>query len=128
MIIRNLRSGRRLAVLAVFAIVAVSAFGFAASNIMPTDTKAGDGTSPITGYTVSSVSYTLDTTNPATITGVSFSLDAAASTVAVTIGQDTDPAQSSTCSNTGAFNWSCASFTTAPSVELADELRVVAAQ
>lgn len=128
MIIRNLRSGRRLAALAVFAIVAVSAFGFAAANTMPTDTKAGDGTSPITGYTVTNVSYTLDTADPATITAVSFTLDAAASTVAVTIGQDTDPAQSSTCSPAGGSNWTCGSFTTAPSVELADELRVVAAQ
>jgi len=45
MIIRNLRSGRRLAVLAIFAIVAVSASGFAAANTVPRD-RAGEGKAP----------------------------------------------------------------------------------
>lgn len=127
MIIRNLRSGRRLAVLAVFAIVAVSALGFAAQNTVP-ESKAGDGDGLISGYDVSNIEYTLDTTNPATITGVSFSLDAAATTVVATIDQGASPSESSSCTNTSGFDWSCDSFGTDPSVELADGLRVVAAQ
>ncbi|GMV85234.1 MAG: hypothetical protein AMXMBFR80_10900 [Dehalococcoidia bacterium] len=74
MIIRNLRSGRRLAVLAVFAIVAVSALGFAASNTV-TDSRAGDGAGTVDGYTVSNIHYTLDGTDPSVLDAVDFDLD-----------------------------------------------------
>ena len=76
MTIRNLRSGRRLAVLAVFAIVAVSALGFAAANTVPAS-KAGDGENTITGYTVTNVHYVLDTTDPSVIDEVTFDVDSA---------------------------------------------------
>ena len=74
MVIRNIRSPRRLAVMAIFAVVAVSAFGFAAANTGPGTTNAGDGTSTIDGYTVSNVHYTLDGTDPSTIDSVDFDL------------------------------------------------------
>lgn len=74
MVIRNIRSPRRLAVMAIFAVVAVSAFGFAAANTGPGTTNAGDGTSDIEGYTVSNVHYTLDGTDPSTIDTVTFNL------------------------------------------------------
>jgi hypothetical protein len=85
MIIRNLKSRRRLAAIAVFAIVALSAFGFAAANTVP-DSKAGDGEGDITGYTVSSIHYVLDGTDPGLIDTVTFNLDSAptaGSTVAI---------------------------------------------
>lgn len=121
MIIRNLRSGRRLAVLAVFAIVAVSAFGFAAQNTVG-DSRAGDGTGDILPYDVTNIHYTLNTPNPATIATVSFDLDYTATTVAASIGSST-----ATCAAGVGYDWTC-TFGTPPSVELAVLLRVVAAQ
>jgi len=73
MIIRNLRSPRRLAVMAIFSVVAVSAFGFAAANTVPAS-HAGDGNGAITGYAVSNISYTLDSGDPSTIDSVDFTL------------------------------------------------------
>lgn len=76
MIIRNLRSGRRLAVLATFAIVAVSALGFAAANTVPAS-KAGDGEGAVSGYTVSNIHYVLDGADPSLVDGVTFDVNAA---------------------------------------------------
>lgn len=121
MIIRNLRSGRRLAVLAVFAIVAVSALGFAAQNTVE-DSRAGDGTGAIEAYDVTNIHYTLNTANPATIATVSFDLDYNAATVAASIGAST-----ANCATGEGYDWTC-TFEAPPSVELATTLRVVAAQ
>jgi hypothetical protein len=113
MIIRNLRSGRRLAVLAVFAIVAVSAFGFAASNIVP-DSKAGDGQGAVSGYTVSNIHYVLDGADPSVIDEVKFDVDstpAAGSTLKVKLVESggswytcTNAATAITCAVSPALN------------------------
>ncbi len=47
--IKSMKSPRRLAAVAVFAIVAMSAFGFAATNTFPGDNLAGDGSGDISG-------------------------------------------------------------------------------
>lgn len=57
-------------------------YAFAATNTVPAS-KAGDGTGVISGYTVSNIHYTLDTTTPANIASVTFTLDSAASSVAI---------------------------------------------
>jgi hypothetical protein len=121
MIIRNLRSGRRLAVLAVFAIVAVSALGFAATNTVP-GSKAGDGTGAITGYTVSGIHYVFDANNPAEIDEVHFTLDAAATTVRAAV----DGTNSSSCTNPSGNDWEC-TMPGGVTVSGATQLRVVAA-
>lgn len=59
MVMKNLKSGRRLAVLALFAILAMSAFGFAASNVVP-DTNAGDGEGDVSGGDVTNVAYSVN--------------------------------------------------------------------
>lgn len=125
MIIRNLRSGRRLAVLAVFAIVAMSAFGFAANNTFNGGTdagRAGDGTGTIAGYDVTNIHYVFDANNPAEIDEVHFTLDAAAATVRAAI----NGTNSSSCTNTGGNNWEC-TMPAGVTVSGATELRVVAA-
>lgn len=66
------------ALIAVLAI-AVASYAFAAANTVP-DTKAGDGTGAVSGYTVTSVVYTLNATDPNTLDSVSFDLGAAAAT------------------------------------------------
>lgn len=63
--------------------MATAAYGFAASNTIADGGKAGDGAGAISGYTVSKVHYTMDTANPAHVTGVSFSLDSKATTATV---------------------------------------------
>ncbi len=125
MIIRNLRSGRRLAVLAVFAIVAVSALGFAAANTVPAS-KAGDGEGAVSGYTVTNVHYGLNATDPSLVDEVTFDVDSAppaGSTLKVQL-VDTSGAWYS-CSATGA----AISCTVSPglAVTAVNQLRFVAA-
>ena len=67
---------RRLAAVAIIAVVALAGFGFAASNTVP-GSKAGDGAGAITGYVVSTVHYNLNAANPRNIDSVTFALDSA---------------------------------------------------
>jgi len=103
-------------------VVAATVMGLAASNTVP-GTKAGDGASTITGYTVSNVTYTLDSTNPQNLQRVEFDLDDEASVVKVRLqtgGTWYD------CTNTSGYHWRC--DTSGQAVAGANELRVVAAQ
>jgi hypothetical protein len=121
--VKKLKSPRRLAALAVFAIIAVSAFGFAAQNTVPAS-KAGTGTGGVSGYTVSNIHYVLDTTDGTTATGANFTLSAAASTVFATI----QGVASGACTNTSGNNWSC-TFASPQSIGVAfDTFGVNAAQ
>jgi len=115
---------RRLAVVAVFAVIAVATLGFAASNTVPTS-KAGDGNNTISGYTVSAVHYNLNASNPQNIDSVSFTLDSApvaGSTVKVKLVASGSTWYS--CTMTGAAA-TCTSG--GATVATADELSVVVA-
>jgi len=74
MFIHN-RKVRFLVLIALAAILAASLYAFAAANTVPAS-KAGDGSGAITGYTVSTIHYVLNGTNPGTIDAVTFTLDA----------------------------------------------------
>ncbi len=116
------RRARRLAAVAVLAIIAVASLGFAAGNTVP-NTKAGDGSGTITGYAVSAVHYNLNAADPSNIDSVAFTLDsapAASSTIKVRLAAVgtwfTCPvAASPTCNTPGA------------TVVSADQLTVVVA-
>ena len=56
--------------------IAGAASALAAANTVPA-THAGDGAGAISGYTVSTVHYTLNATNPSNIDQVSFTLSVA---------------------------------------------------
>jgi hypothetical protein len=73
---------RTIVAVALALIVGSSAYGFAAANTVP-DSKAGDGTSTVSGYSVSAITYVLETTDSSMIDTVTFTLDAAASQVQV---------------------------------------------
>ena len=73
MTITRQKNVRRLGVLALFAILAVAAYGFAAQNTV-NPSRAGDGTGAIDGFQVTNVDYELDTNNPPAIASVSFTL------------------------------------------------------
>lgn len=61
-------------------VLTTAAYGFAAANTVP-DSKAGDGTGAVSGYTVSNVTYYLEASDPSKLDKVTFTLDAAASSV-----------------------------------------------
>ena len=67
---------RRLILVAFLALVAVSTYGFAATNNVDTS-NAGDGNGDISGYDVTNVHYTLDSNNPSQVNQVSFDLSPA---------------------------------------------------
>ncbi len=62
--------------------LATVTYAYAATNTVPAG-RAGAGSGTITGYSISGVTYTLDSNNPVNITRVDFSLDAGAATVKV---------------------------------------------
>lgn len=67
------RTTRRLGALGVAAALGVGAYAYTASNTVPT-TYAGIGSATISGYTVSSVAYTLNGSDPENIDAVTFTI------------------------------------------------------
>lgn len=117
-----LRNFKILFVFIVIAVISVAAYAFAAANTVPA-TKAGDGTGAVSGYTVTSVAYTLNGTDPTTLDSVAFDLGAAAVQVKVQLVATTGTWY--TCTNTSGTLWSC--DTTGLTVSSINQLRVVAA-
>ncbi len=108
-------------------VLALSGFtyAFAAANIMPADSYAGDGSTVISGYTVTDVKYNLNATNPSNIDSVTFNLDAPASSASVklvTTGLWSTPC---TFDGTGMI---VTCLTPGVTVLAADSLQVVAAE
>ena len=122
----NSRTFRTMIILIVALVFASTAFALAASNTMADAGKAGDGSNTVSGYTVSGVTYNLDTTNPSLIASVEFDLDAAASSVAASL---TDASSTETfasaCSSSG-NHWTC-TFGTVSALDAAT-FRVISAQ
>lgn len=86
--VKKLKSPRRLAALAVFAIIAVSAFGFAANTSFTGTNRAGNGTDNIGGYQVSNIQYSFESGDPQHIGGMTFNLNHPASDVQVRFDTD----------------------------------------
>lgn len=118
-----LRNFKVLFVVLVATMLAVSAYAFAAANTVPT-TKAGDGAGVISGYTVSNVGYTLNTSDPSVLDAVTLTLDAAATNVKIKL-----VAAGSTwydCTVVTGNNWTCDTTSPTQTVATMDELEVVA--
>ncbi|HET7767797.1 MAG TPA: hypothetical protein VFN74_03415 [Chloroflexota bacterium] len=129
MLINRIASPKFLAVLSLGAIIAVSGSGFAAANTVPTS-KAGDGNAAISGYAVTNVHYTLNSTNPTNIDAVSFTLDSApvaGSTIKVKLVSTGSDWYTCTTSGTPAVNASCTTTSPQATVLAANDLRVVVA-
>lgn len=118
---------RVLVALAIIAILATAAYGFAASNTVQ-KSRAGDGSGAISGYTVTNISYQIDTTDPGLIAGVTFDTNVAAKTVKAQLTANGSWYQCTGSNNN--LTWTCAPVSPDPetSVAAADPLRVVAAQ
>jgi hypothetical protein len=119
------RRTKRFALAALVAgIVASSAYAFTASNTVPA-TNSGSGSTAISGYTASSVAYTLNSSNPQNIDAVAFTLDKAATTVKV---QLVSGGSWYGCSVVSGNNWSCATTSPQATAATANQLTVVATQ
>ncbi len=121
---RNNRK-KRMALLLMAVLLAAMVYGFAASNTVPTS-YAGDGSGTVSGYSISNISYTLNSSDPSLVDKVDFTLDQSASTVQVSV--DSGSTWFS-CTITGGTSVSC-DFPTGsePSVQGITSLRVVAVQ
>ncbi|MFV9505587.1 MAG: hypothetical protein AB4911_13610 [Oscillochloridaceae bacterium umkhey_bin13] len=73
---------RTLAAFALLFLIMAAAYGFAAANTVG-DSFAGDGVGTISGYDVTSVTYTLQATDPRMLSSVAFKLDNAAGTAKI---------------------------------------------
>ncbi len=128
------KKARLLVLTTLLVLLAVLAYGFAAQNTVPAS-YAGDGSAAVNGYTVSGVHYTLNSSDPSIIDGVSFTLDQSATEVHTALGMDTDQdgAVDSwewvTCTVTGGTSVSC-DYSGASDRKVLDivQLRVVASQ
>jgi hypothetical protein len=118
---------RRLVLAGVLAVaVAAAAYGFTATNTVPTS-YAGDGSATISGYTVSAIAYTLNTTDPTKVDKVAFTLSSAATSVKVKAVASGSTYQD--CTVTGGTSVSCDwAAASEPTVAAVDQLRVIAVQ
>lgn len=121
------RSGRlRVAgALVLGLLVATAVNALVASNTVP-GTAAGSGAGAISGYTVSAIQYNLNSTNPANIDSVQFTLSAAATTVRIKLDSGSStyyPAAN--CTNPSGNNWTCTTTSPQATVAGANELSVV---
>jgi len=117
---------RRLLLLAALGIMAMAVVGYANSNTVP-GSHAGDGSGGVSGYTVSNIHYTLDGTNPATTTSVSFTVDTAipnTGTTRLSFDNGSTWLPTNACSSSG----TTVTCTAAVTVLSLQSLRVVAAE
>src|SRR5438067_12695867 len=101
--------------------------GYSAANTVPTS-KGGDGAGTISGYTISTVKYTLNSTDPRNIDTVTFNTD-----MAPPCGATVKVRRVSSCSTWYSCTFAatavtCTTTSPAATVATADELRVVIAQ
>lgn len=112
-----------MTLLGLAALVAVAVYAFAASNTVPA-TRAGDGSGAISGYTASSVAYTLNSSDPSKIDKVSFTLSPT-STTTVKVKLVASGSDWYSCTNT-AGSVECTTTSPQATVAAADQLQVVA--
>ena len=118
------RRRRLIGVLVAAVALATAVFAFAAGNTVPAS-KAGIGNGTISGYTLSSIAYTLAAADPSKIDKVTFTLDAAATTVKAKLVASSS--SYTACVVTGGTSVSC-DFSPDQDVLTADQLAVVAVQ
>lgn len=116
---------RRTIVVALLALaVACGVYAYAATNTVP-GSNAGSGSGAISGYTVSSIAYTLNSTTPTNLDQVAFTIaPTAASTVKVQLAA---AGSWYSCTNT-AGSVTCNTTSPQATAAAATQLTVVAAQ
>jgi hypothetical protein len=116
---------RRTIVVSVLALgIAVGVYAYAATNTVPGST-AGAGSGTISGYTVSNVQYSLNSTTPTNLDQVSFTVTPAAATTVK--AQLASGGSWYSCTNTTG-NVTCNTTSPQATVAAASQLTVVATQ
>jgi len=105
------------------AVVAPAAYAFTAANTVPSS-NVGSGAGAISGYTVSSVSYTLNATNPQNVDQVAFTVSPTSGTVKV---QVVSGGSWYACTNSSG-SVTCATTSPQATAAAVNQLTVVAAQ
>jgi hypothetical protein len=105
------------------AVVAPAAYAFTAANTVPAS-SAGSGSGAISGYTVSSVSYTLNGANPQNVDQVAFTISPTSGTVKA---QVVSGGSWYACTNS-AGSVTCATTSPQATAAAVNQLTVVAAQ
>lgn len=131
--LKKLPLARFLVALVASGVIAGGAYAFTASNTVPT-TNVGAGSGTVSGYTVSNIHYSLDSTSPTDIDSLTFSVSPAipntgSGTVEVQAALTSGGPNSYSCTtNTAGDTVTCA--TTSPQLTAAtlSSLTVVAAQ
>jgi hypothetical protein len=113
---------RTLGILIVAAALATGAYAFTATNTVPSS-SAGSGSGTISGYTVSGIAYTLNTTTPSNIDTMTFTLNANATTVKAKVVSGSTTYTN--CSIAGGVNVTC-DFSPDIAITTADQLSVIA--
>jgi len=118
------KPSRTLIVALVAIAIGAGVYAYAATNTVPGST-AGSGSGTISGYTVSSIVYTLDSTTPTNLDAVAFTISpAAATTVKVQLAAG---GSWYSCTNTTG-SVSCTTTSPQATAAAATQLTVVAAQ
>lgn len=117
------KRNRYLAVAAIAAIVVPAAYAFTAANTVPSS-SAGSGSGAISGYTVSSVAYTLNSSNPQNVDQVAFTISPTSGTVKV---QLVSGGSWYACTNSSG-SVTCATTSPQATAAAVNQLTVVAAQ
>jgi hypothetical protein len=121
-------AARQLVVpLAVAFVLSIATYALTASNTVPAS-KAGDGATAVSGYTVSAVHYALNASDPRNIDAVTFTVDTAppaGATMKVKLVSSGTTFYS--CTASGA-NLTCATTSPQATAATADELTVVIGQ
>jgi hypothetical protein len=117
------KRNRYLLAAAAAAVVAPAAYAFTAANTVP-NSNAGSGAGTISGYTVSSVAYTLNGANPQNVDQVAFTISPTSGTVKV---QVVSGGSWYACTNT-AGSVTCATTSPQATAAAVNQLTVVAAQ
>ena len=120
---------RIAALLVLGLILGAATYGFAAANTFPDDGgQAGEGQGAISGYEVTNINYTLDSTNPTLFESVSFDLNGTATDVYVGLGNGGGTLNWVPCTAGTGPDFTCTLTGIGVSVQDALELHVSAAQ
>jgi hypothetical protein len=130
MMISKLLKPRSIVVALVMLVLAAAVYGFAAANTVDA-TGAGAGSGTISGYEITNVEYTLNSTDPQVLDGVNFdvaSLGTLGQPTTVKVQLNSTGGAWYACSAGTAPAWTCDTTGTSINVEDMDTLNVVAAQ
>lgn len=120
---------RMLALLILVLVLGAATYGFAAGNTINDAGLAGEGSGDVSGYTVTSVNYTLNSGDPTDFDTVTFTLDAAAGDVYAGPGDGTSVSWStSSCNDLGSNRFECDISGSSISVANATKLHVSSVQ